>query len=65
MAREKRAQAILEKRYGKENVLSESCLRDSTGRSVKDPLMGKKRRKNTRRRWFFYEKQKYWRVNTA
>ncbi|MCG8711053.1 RHS repeat-associated core domain-containing protein [Brenneria sp. 4F2] len=44
MAREKRAQEILERRYGKENVLSERYLRDFTGRSVKDPLTGERRR---------------------
>ncbi|WP_275371727.1 RHS repeat domain-containing protein, partial [Xenorhabdus bovienii] len=43
-AREKRAQAIFEKRYGKENVISERYLRDANGKSVKDPLTGERRR---------------------
>ncbi|WP_369414865.1 RHS repeat-associated core domain-containing protein [Morganella morganii] len=43
-AREKRAQEILEKRYGKENVLSERYLRGADGKSVKDPLTGERRR---------------------
>nr|WP_250151178.1 RHS repeat-associated core domain-containing protein [Photorhabdus akhurstii] len=43
-AREKRAQAIFEKRYGKENVINERYLRDANGKSVKDPLTGERRR---------------------
>ena len=38
------AKDILEKRYGKENVLSERYLRDNKGKSVKDPLTGERRR---------------------
>lgn len=43
-AREKRAQGILERRYGKQNVLSERYLRGADGKSVKDPLTGERRR---------------------
>ncbi|EEP0952027.1 hypothetical protein HAY43_004751, partial [Salmonella enterica] len=43
-AREVRARAILEKRYGKENVLSERYLRDVNGKSVKDPITSERRR---------------------
>ena len=43
-AREARARAILEKRYGKGNVLSERYLRGADGKSVKDPLTGERRR---------------------
>ncbi|PIT17302.1 hypothetical protein BGI32_03015 [Snodgrassella alvi] len=44
MKREQRAKDILEKRYGKKNVLSERYLRDNKGKSVKDPLTGERRR---------------------
>jgi len=44
MAREARAKDVLERRYGKGNVISERYLRDSSGKSVKDPLTGERRR---------------------
>ena len=44
MAREKRAKEILERRYGKENVLSERLLRDANGKKVLDPLTQSGRR---------------------
>ncbi|RKP46385.1 RHS repeat-associated core domain-containing protein [Trinickia fusca] len=44
MAREARAKDVLERRYGKENVISERYLRDASGKSVKDPLTGERRR---------------------
>ncbi|WP_258187569.1 RHS repeat-associated core domain-containing protein [Trinickia symbiotica] len=44
MAREARAMDVLERRYGKENVISERYLRDASGKSVKDPLTGERRR---------------------
>nr|WP_240155428.1 RHS repeat-associated core domain-containing protein [Pantoea multigeneris] len=43
-AREIRSQAILERRYGKDNVLRERYLRDMNGKSVKDPMTGERRR---------------------
>lgn len=43
-ARETRAKALFEKRYGKSNVLSERYLRDAKGKIVKDPLTGEGRR---------------------
>ncbi|MDP8100375.1 RHS repeat domain-containing protein [Phocoenobacter atlanticus] len=44
LAREKRAQKILEKRYGKGNVLRERLLRDEKGNKVLDPFSGTGRR---------------------
>ena len=44
LAREKRAKEILERRYGKENVLSERILRDASGRKVLDPMTNSGRR---------------------
>lgn len=44
LAREKRAKDILERRYGKENVLSERILRDSMGNKVVDPFTNSGRR---------------------
>ncbi|SMB87932.1 RHS repeat-associated core domain-containing protein [Pasteurella testudinis DSM 23072] len=44
LAREKRAQDILERRYGKENVLRERILRDANGKKVLDPLTNSGRR---------------------
>ncbi|CAI8880618.1 Rhs family protein [Pseudomonas sp. IT-P74] len=43
-AREARAKAIFEKRYGKKNVLGERYLRNAEGKIVKDPLTGEGRR---------------------
>ncbi|MDO4431526.1 MAG: RHS repeat-associated core domain-containing protein [Lonepinella koalarum] len=43
-AREKRAKAILERHYGKDNVISEKILRDKDGKKVIDPLTLKGRR---------------------
>ena len=44
LEREKRAKEILEKRYGKDNVISEKTLRNAKGESVKDPFTKEKRR---------------------
>lgn len=44
LAREKRAKDILERRYGKENVLSERILRDSMGNKVVEPFTNSGRR---------------------
>ena len=44
MERERRARDVFERRYGKDNVLSERYLRDANGKSVKDPLTGERRR---------------------
>ena len=44
LAREERAKEIYERRYGKDNVISEKTLRDANGKSVKDPITGEKRR---------------------
>uniref|UniRef100_UPI0011863B33 RHS repeat-associated core domain-containing protein n=1 Tax=Chitinilyticum litopenaei TaxID=1121276 RepID=UPI0011863B33 len=59
-AREERARGILEKRYGKDNVVSERYLRDAKGKSVKDPLTGERRRvdfmvKKSDGKWHPYE----------
>ena len=43
-ARENRAKALFEKRYGKQNVLSERYLRNAEGKIVKGPLTGEARR---------------------
>ena len=44
LAREQRAKNILERRYGKENVLSERTLRGADGRKAIDPLTKEGRR---------------------
>ena len=44
LAREQRAKNILERRYGKENVLSERTLRGADGRKAIDPLTREGRR---------------------
>ncbi|WP_175514162.1 hypothetical protein [Pseudomonas graminis] len=41
---EARAKALFQKKYGKENVLSERYLRNAEGKIVKDPLTGEGRR---------------------
>ncbi|WP_245232435.1 hypothetical protein [Pasteurella sp. WM03] len=44
LAREKRAKDILERRYGKENILNERTLRGADGKKAIDPLTQEGRR---------------------
>jgi len=42
--REKRVQRLLERIFGKDRVLRERYLRNSSGKSVRDPMTGERRR---------------------